>query len=203
VSHLVVSDLAYALPGGDLLFSEVSFKLATGQHAGLVGANGVGRSTLLKVVAGRLAADAGQVSLGGPVAVMPQDVGVGGDGLTVRKMLLGVAPPDLRDAGRRMGEAELPTTDPDPEVATAAGLAFAEADLVGDRARVPVDGDGAQVDDAPGRIVAAQADLDRAWSATGAGGGPAATNRSHRVSAADARLAMSGEIFARSFIVFM
>ena len=47
VSHLAVSDLSYAHPGGDLLFSGVSFKLRSGEHAGLVGANGVGKSTLL------------------------------------------------------------------------------------------------------------------------------------------------------------
>ncbi len=127
MSHLVVTDLAYAHPGGDLLFSDVSFKLAPGQHAGLVGANGVGKSTLLKVLSGELRADDGQVALGGRVAVMPQDVGVGDDGLSVRELLLAVAPPDVREAGRRMVAAELDTTDPDPDVATRAGMAFAEA----------------------------------------------------------------------------
>ena len=52
VSAIVVSDLAYAHPGGDLLFEGVSFKLPPGRHAGLVGANGVGKSTLLRILAG-------------------------------------------------------------------------------------------------------------------------------------------------------
>ncbi|WP_372790847.1 ATP-binding cassette domain-containing protein, partial [Paraconexibacter sp.] len=52
MAHLHVTDLAYAHPGGDLLFSGVSFKLAPGRHAGLVGANGVGKTTLLRVIAG-------------------------------------------------------------------------------------------------------------------------------------------------------
>jgi ATPase subunit of ABC transporter with duplicated ATPase domains len=43
MSHVVVSNLAYAHPGGDLLFSDVSFKVGTGDHVGLVGANGVGK----------------------------------------------------------------------------------------------------------------------------------------------------------------
>ena len=46
MSHVVVSNLAYAHPGGEELFSEVSFKVTPGQHVGLVGANGVGKTSL-------------------------------------------------------------------------------------------------------------------------------------------------------------
>jgi len=127
MSHLHVTDLAYAHPGGDLLFSGAGFKLKAGQHAGLVGANGVGKTTLLKVVSGALEADGGEVSAGGRVAVMPQDVGVGDDARTVRELLLSVAPEQLREAGTRMAAAELETTDPDVEAATRAGMAYAEA----------------------------------------------------------------------------
>jgi ATPase subunit of ABC transporter with duplicated ATPase domains len=106
VSHVTVSNLAYAHPGGDLLFSEVSFKVSAGQHVGLVGANGVGKSTLFRVLAGRLAADDGDVDIGA-FAYMPQDVGVGPDsGGTVRELLLEAAPGRLRDAGTRMLAAE-------------------------------------------------------------------------------------------------
>jgi ATPase subunit of ABC transporter with duplicated ATPase domains len=42
VGHVAVSNLAYAHPGGELLFSEVSFRVSPGQHVGLVGTNGVG-----------------------------------------------------------------------------------------------------------------------------------------------------------------
>ncbi|HLI58088.1 MAG TPA: ATP-binding cassette domain-containing protein [Solirubrobacteraceae bacterium] len=54
MSHIAVSGLAYAHPGGDLLFSDVSFRVAPGRHAGLVGTNGVGKSTLLRILAGEL-----------------------------------------------------------------------------------------------------------------------------------------------------
>jgi hypothetical protein len=37
MAHITVSDLAYAHPGGELLFSGVSFRVAAGRHAGLVG----------------------------------------------------------------------------------------------------------------------------------------------------------------------
>ena len=106
MSHVVVSNLAYAHPGGDLLFSEVSFKIAPGRHVGLVGANGVGKSTLFRVLAGQLPADDGDVDIG-TFAYMPQDVGVGPDsGRTVRELLLEAAPARLRDAGERMIAAE-------------------------------------------------------------------------------------------------
>jgi ATPase subunit of ABC transporter with duplicated ATPase domains len=106
VSHVVVSNLAYAHPGGELLFSEVSFKIAPGQHVGLVGANGVGKSTLFRVLAGRLPAEEGDVDIG-PFAYMAQDVGVGADsGRTVRELLLEPAPARLRIAGEKMLAAE-------------------------------------------------------------------------------------------------
>jgi len=106
VSHVVVSNLAYAHPGGDLLFSEVSFRITPGQHVGLVGANGVGKSTLFRVLAGLLPADDGTVDIG-TFAYMAQDVGVGPDsGRTVRELLLEAAPARIRDAGERMIAAE-------------------------------------------------------------------------------------------------
>src|SRR5215207_2788800 len=105
VSHVVVSNLAYAHPGGDVLFSDVSFKVGSGEHVGFVGANGVGKSTLLKILAGRLEAIEGDADIG-PFAYMPQDVGVGGDERTVREMLLELAPARLRDAGTKLLAAE-------------------------------------------------------------------------------------------------
>ena len=78
MSHITVSHLAYAHPGGDELFSDVSFKLAPGTHVGLVGVNGVGKSTLLRVLAGRLEAADGEAAHGGRLLFMAQDVGVDG-----------------------------------------------------------------------------------------------------------------------------
>ena len=54
MGHIVVSRLAYSHPGGDLLFSDVSFRMSPGDHVGLVGANGVGKTTLLRILAGEL-----------------------------------------------------------------------------------------------------------------------------------------------------
>ncbi|HBX76797.1 MAG TPA: hypothetical protein DEG43_04065 [Acidimicrobiaceae bacterium] len=36
-------------PASDILFSEVSFKISSGDHAALIGINGIGKSTLLRI----------------------------------------------------------------------------------------------------------------------------------------------------------
>src|SRR4051794_27475382 len=104
MAHVHVSNLAYAHPGGDTLFFDVSFKVPAGRHAALIGTNGVGKSTLLRIVAGELSEDEGDVAMGGRALYMAQDVGVG-EG-TVRELLLHVAPARVRVAGRRMLIAE-------------------------------------------------------------------------------------------------
>ncbi len=104
MAYLHVSDLAYAHPGGDTLFYDVSFKLPAGSHAGLVGPNGVGKSTLLRIAAGELAADQGDVAFGGRMLSMAQDVGLRGG--TVRELLLAVAPEPLRTVGGGVLAAE-------------------------------------------------------------------------------------------------
>src|SRR5215217_2693010 len=40
MAHVTCSSLAYAHPGGDLLFSDVSFHVAPADHVGVVGADG-------------------------------------------------------------------------------------------------------------------------------------------------------------------
>jgi ATPase subunit of ABC transporter with duplicated ATPase domains len=127
MSTIVATDLAYAHPGGDLLFSRVSFRVPAGRHAALVGANGVGKSTLMRILAGRLAQEEGEVHTEGAIAYMAQDVGLDVADQTIRELLLSVAPGELAGVGARMAAAELDTTDPDPGRAAAAGMAFAEA----------------------------------------------------------------------------
>ncbi len=113
MSHLVVSELAYAHPGGELLFSDVSFRLSPGEHAALVGTNGAGKTTLLKLLAGELSALDGELSIGGRIGYMRQDVGVGEDERTVRGLLLSLAPAAIRQAGESVArlEAELAAGD--------------------------------------------------------------------------------------------
>jgi ATPase subunit of ABC transporter with duplicated ATPase domains len=127
VSHIAVSRLAYAHPGGDLLFEDVSFRVAPGAHVGLVGTNGVGKSTLLRILAGTLRADEGEATLGSLAAYMPQDVGVAGEQRTVRQLLLELAPSALRQAGERIlaHEREL-SQGSDPDAGMKLGTAMAD-----------------------------------------------------------------------------
>src|SRR5215208_4764068 len=67
VSHIAVADLEYAPPGSDSLFFDVGFTVAPGEHASLIGVNGVGKSTIMRILSGELEADEGSFSLGGTV----------------------------------------------------------------------------------------------------------------------------------------
>jgi len=68
--------------GGQDVLKDVSFEIADRAKVALVGANGAGKSSLLKIVAGVLQADEGSVRLQGElnqspeIAYLPQDAGV-------------------------------------------------------------------------------------------------------------------------------
>src|SRR6059058_3118550 len=49
--------------GERLVFSDISFRLAHGDRVGLIGPNGVGKTTLLHIAAGLEAPDAGNVAI--------------------------------------------------------------------------------------------------------------------------------------------
>jgi ATPase subunit of ABC transporter with duplicated ATPase domains len=138
MSHVTVSHLAYAHPGGDELFSDVSFKVAPGAHVGLVGTNGVGKSTLLSILAGARQADEGEAVHGGRLLAMAQDVGVHtpsgtrggveGEGeQTVRGLLLALAPAALRRVGEQMAELERRLAVGESADSAQAGIALGEA----------------------------------------------------------------------------
>jgi ATPase subunit of ABC transporter with duplicated ATPase domains len=125
VSHIACSNLAYAHPGGDLLFSGVDFRIPPGAHVGVVGANGVGKTTLLRVLAGELEPDEGHAAVGGRAGWMPQDVGTG-DGGTVRELLVALAPHALRHVGERVAAAERVLAAGDESAGMALGTAIGD-----------------------------------------------------------------------------
>jgi ATPase subunit of ABC transporter with duplicated ATPase domains len=131
VAHVGVSNLAYAHPGGDLLFSEVSFRVSPRQHVGLVGTNGVGKSTLLKVLVGELTPDEGEYAVGGLAGYMPQDVGVRDGDHTARALLLALAPRAVRQAGERMLALEEHQEAGDPSAGMKLGEAIADWSALG------------------------------------------------------------------------
>ncbi|MEQ1811493.1 MAG: ABC-F family ATP-binding cassette domain-containing protein [Terricaulis sp.] len=72
---ITLSNLSWATPNGRELFSDLDFNFGA-ERAGLVGRNGVGKTTLLKVVAGDLLPRSGAVAVNGRVAVLRQMVQV-------------------------------------------------------------------------------------------------------------------------------
>ena len=122
MSSIVVSELAYAPPGADQLFFDIGFGVAPGEHAALVGANGVGKSTILRILAGELEADEGEFAIGGSFLSMTQDVGMSRPQDTLREMLIEVAPAELRRAGRKLVAAEKAMLDGSDD-----GMDFASA----------------------------------------------------------------------------
>ncbi len=101
-----MSELAYSPPGVEQLFFDVSFGVAPGEHAAIVGPNGVGKSTILKILTGQLEADDGEFSIGGNYLQMTQDVGMSRPDDALRDMLIEVAPTALRTAGKTLFAAE-------------------------------------------------------------------------------------------------
>jgi ATPase subunit of ABC transporter with duplicated ATPase domains len=120
-----VNGVAYAHPGGDELFADVSFRVRSGAKAGLVGANGIGKSTLLRIIGGELDPTEGHTTSDGTMASMPQAIGVGDDGsTTVRQLLARFAPPRVRAADEAL-HAAIAANDAAPSDVT--GIALAEA----------------------------------------------------------------------------
>lgn len=122
MSAIIVSDLDYAPPAADSLFFDVSFGVSPGDHAAIVGPNGVGKSTILRILAGEIDADGGETSIGGTMLSMSQDAGMGNPDASLREMLLDVAEPALRTAGKALVLTEQQMAD-----GTDDGMAYAEA----------------------------------------------------------------------------
>lgn len=65
---LLVEGLAKAY-GENKLFEELGMDIKRGEHVALIGGNGTGKTTILKIIARKLAKDAGNVTLGAKVRV--------------------------------------------------------------------------------------------------------------------------------------
>ena len=65
---LHVEALSKAFPG-QTLFSDISFDIKRGERVALIGNNGTGKTTMLKIINGLIEADAGKFSLGSKVQI--------------------------------------------------------------------------------------------------------------------------------------
>src|SRR5579859_5305579 len=114
---LRILNLKKAFGGQDVL-KEVSFEIGDRERVALVGANGAGKSSLLKIVAGVLQADEGTVRVQGEasreIAYLPQDAGVRSGRSLWDEMLSSF--PELQQA-----QAELTSLESDIGAAATAG----------------------------------------------------------------------------------
>jgi len=72
VSLISLSGLSCITPDGKPLFTNIDFNF-TAERIGLVGRNGVGKTTLLRLIAGEMAPQAGSITVSGTSALMGQD----------------------------------------------------------------------------------------------------------------------------------
>ena len=115
VGHIDLTDIGYQLPDGRALLTGVSFRVADGAKVALVGANGCGKTTLLRIIAGDVEPTSGTLGRSGGLGVMPQFVGTGRGAETVRDLLLSVAPARVRTAAAGLDAAELAMMERDDE----------------------------------------------------------------------------------------
>ena len=101
-----VSHVGWSVPGGQSILDDVSFRVGDGEHVALVGANGAGKTTIMKIIAGTEKAREGTVSIDGSLGVMTQLVGALDDSTNVRDLYLSLATPAIREAADRLQRAE-------------------------------------------------------------------------------------------------
>jgi ATPase subunit of ABC transporter with duplicated ATPase domains len=115
MGYVDVQRVSHVLPDGRVLFADVSFRVGDGAKTALVGANGTGKTTLLRVIAGDVAPAAGSVARDGGLGVMRQFIGSVRDDTTVRDLLVSLAAPAVRDAGQALEAAEVAMMERDDE----------------------------------------------------------------------------------------
>ncbi|RFS17863.1 ABC-F family ATP-binding cassette domain-containing protein [Emticicia sp. C21] len=72
---IIIRSLSYIHSDRETLFQNISFAINKGEKAALVGSNGIGKSTLLQIIAGQLQASAGEVVCGEKPYYVPQHLG--------------------------------------------------------------------------------------------------------------------------------
>jgi ATPase subunit of ABC transporter with duplicated ATPase domains len=121
-ASITVSGLTWSVAGHPPLFSDLSLKFTTAR-TGLVGRNGVGKSTLLRLIAGELSPQAGGVAVRGRLGRLRQTVQVAADETVADLFGAGSSLALLRKAERgEATDAELGMADWTLETRIAAAL---------------------------------------------------------------------------------
>ncbi|MGH3725822.1 MAG: ABC-F family ATP-binding cassette domain-containing protein [Mycobacterium sp.] len=115
MSHVQLDAIGYHLPDGRALLQDVSLRVGDGSKTALIGPNGTGKTTLLRIISGDTDAHDGAITRGGQLGVMRQFIGSVRDESTVRDLLLSVSPDRIRLAAARLDRAELVLMERDSE----------------------------------------------------------------------------------------
>jgi len=115
VGYIDVAGARHQLPDGRTLFDDVNFRVGEGAKAALVGANGTGKTTLLRLIAGDIPAQAGAIARSGGLGVMRQFVGSVRDATTVQEFLIQLGTDRVRDAWQELEAAEIVLMERDDE----------------------------------------------------------------------------------------
>lgn len=112
MSVLTVKNISHGF-GDRAILEDVSFRLLKGEHVGLIGANGEGKSTFMNIITGHLMPDEGQVIWSNNVRVGYMDQhAVLGTGLTIKDVMkdafkyLFDLEAEMNDLYGRMGEMD-------------------------------------------------------------------------------------------------
>lgn len=124
MGHVDVNTVEYYLPDGRPLLGGVSLRVGEGAKVALVGPNGTGKTTLLRIISGEIDAHEGAITRSGGLGVMSQFVGKQGQDQTVRDLLVSVAPEPIAKAARDVDAAELAIMEHDDEPSQ---MAYAQA----------------------------------------------------------------------------
>ncbi|MCX7572381.1 ABC-F family ATP-binding cassette domain-containing protein [Tumebacillus sp. DT12] len=114
MSILNVENIGHGF-GARHLFDQVNFRLLNGEHVGLVGANGTGKTTLMSILTGQLQADAGKLewSSRATVGYLDQHAALT-PGKTIREILQDAFKP-LFDLEAEIGTIAEKMGDADPD----------------------------------------------------------------------------------------
>lgn len=141
MGHVELTGVSFDLPDGRRLLNDINFRVGDGAVVALVGANGSGKTTVLRLIAGDLDPGSGTVSHSGGFAVMRQFIGSIRDASSVADLLYSLSPPRLQAAVAAVDRLELQLmTDDSQDIQMSYAAALAEyADAGGYDAEVMFD----------------------------------------------------------------